>query len=134
MGKHLEEKSLIVVNENSILYKIKLFFKNLFRRTKNVVKDSQIAFEEKDNIQSDKKKDTFMENIRKVEDEETKLLKLQQQYDKKLIETKDLPKDQIKSLIDLYKKQIMELSKSNEIRKQKLLEYRKKYKQIVKSN
>ena len=134
MGKHLEEKSLIVVNENSILYKIKLFFKNLFRRTKNVVKDSQIAFEEKDNIQSDKKKDTFMKNIRKVEDEETKLLKLQQQYDKKLIETKDLPKDQIKSLIDLYKKQIMELSKSNEIRKQKLLEYRKKYKQIVKSN
>lgn len=54
------------------------------------------------------------------------LLKLQQQYDKKLIETKDLPKNQIKALINLYKKQISELTKSNERRKEKLLQYRKK--------
>lgn len=124
MGKHLEEKSLIIVNENSILNKIKSFFKNLFRR--NTVKEPQIASAENGNIQSDKRKEDFIESVRNIEDEETKLLKLQQQYDKKLIETKDLPKDQIKALINLYKKQISELSKSNAKRKQKLLEYRKK--------
>ena len=124
MGKHLEEKSLIIVNENSILNKIKSFFKNLFRR--NTVKEPQIASAENGNIQSDKRKEDFIESVRNIEDEETKLLKLQQQYDKKLIETKDLPKDQIKALINLYKKQISELSKSNAKRKQKILEYRKK--------
>lgn len=195
MGKHLEEKSLITVNENGILYKIKSFFLRLFRRKNNKVNESQIA-PINNNTQSDKRKDAFMESIRNVENEETKLLKLQkqfdnkeidksqlskeqiadltalykkqineleqsnekrinkirqrkngasflkdiqvtenegtkllklqQQYDKKLIETKDLPKNQIKALINLYKKQISELTKSNERRKQKLLEYRKK--------
>ena len=42
-----------------------------------------------------------------------------------MIETKDLTKEQIKSLIELYKKQISELSKSNARRKEKLLLYRK---------
>lgn len=196
MEKHLEDKSLIAVNENSIFYKIKSFFLRLFRRDNNIVNEPQITPINNNNVQSDKRKDVFMESIRNVEDEETKLLKLQkqfdngeidksqlskkqiadlttlykkqindleqsnerrinkirqskngetflkdiqvteneetkllklqQQYDKRLIETKDLPKNQIKALINLYKKQISELSKSNEKRKEKLLQYRKK--------
>ncbi len=196
MEKHLEDKSLIAVNENSIFYKIKSFFLRLFRRDNNIVNEPQITPINNNNVQSDKRKDAFMESIRNVEDEETKLLKLQkqfdngeidksqlskkqiadlttlykkqindleqsnerrinkirqskngetflkdiqvteneetkllklqQQYDKRLIETKDLPKNQIKALINLYKKQISELSKSNEKRKEKLLQYRKK--------
>ena len=67
----------------------------------------------------------FLKSIKNIENEETKLLKLQKQYDNRLIETNDLSKDQIKELINLYKKQISELRKSNEIRKEKLLLYRK---------
>ena len=196
MEKHLEDKSLIAVNENSIFYKIKSFFLRLFRRDNNIDNEPQITPINNNNVQSDKRKDAFMESIRNIEDEETKLLKLQkqfdngeidksqlskkqiadlttlykkqindleqsnerrinkirqskngetflkdiqvteneetkllklqQQYDKRLIETKDLPKNQIKALINLYKKQISELSKSNEKRKEKLLQYRKK--------
>lgn len=201
MGKHLEEKSLIAVNENSLFYKIKSFFLKLFRGKKNALNGFSIIPVEKNEIQSDKRKDDFIESIRNVENEqtkllklqeqfdnrkieksqlskeqiadltalykkqindleqsnerrinkirqnkngasflkdiqtteneETKLLKLQQKYDKRLIETNDLPKNQIKALINLYKKQISEITKSNERRKQKLLQYRKNYKQII---
>ena len=75
---------------------------------------------------NERKKDSFMEEIRKVEDEETKLLKLQKQYRSGEIKKEDLTEEQIKSLNKLYNKQITNLRKSNEIRKQKLLEYRRK--------
>ena len=197
MGKHLDEKSLITVNENSLLYRIKRFFLNFFRRKKSIENQPQIVTTQNNDVQTNKRqKDDFMKSIKNVENketkllklqkqfdnreidksqlskeqiadltalykkqisnleqsnerrinqikqskngasflkeiqvtenEETKLLKLQQQYDKRLIETKDLPKNQIKALINLYKKQIGELSKSNERRKEKLLQYRKK--------
>ena len=61
-----------------------------------------------------------------TENDETKLLKLQRQYDSGNIKTDDLSESQMKDLIKLYKKQISELSKSNEARKQKLLQYRKR--------
>lgn len=61
-----------------------------------------------------------------IEDEETSLLKLQRQYDSGNIKVDDLSDSQMKDLIKLYKKQISELSKSNEVRKQKLLQYRKR--------
>ena len=77
-------------------------------------------------IRQSKNGTSFLKYIQTTENEETKLFKLQQQYDKKLIETKDLPKNQIKALINLYKKQIDELTMSNERRKEKLLKFRKK--------
>lgn len=128
MENHLEEKSLITINENSIFYKIKSFFLKLFRGNKSIMNKPQTVPIENNEIQSNKRKYDFIESIRnvEVENEETKLLKLQQQYDKRLIETKDLPKNQIKALINLYKKQINELTTSNERRKEKLLQYRKK--------
>ena len=55
-------------------------------------------------IRQSKNGETFLKDIQVTENEETKLLKLQQQYDKRLIETKDLPKNQIKALINLYPK------------------------------
>ena len=126
MGKKSNEKSLIVVNEESLFYRIKTFFLGLFRR-KEIVKQSQITDTENNVIEANnRKKDAFMEYIRNIENEETMLLKLQQQYDNRLIETKDLSKDQIKALINLYKKQISELSKSNARRKEKIVQYRKR--------
>lgn len=56
MGKHLEEKSLIAVNENSLFYKIKSFFLKLFRGKKNALNGFSIIPVEKNEIQSDKRK------------------------------------------------------------------------------
>lgn len=199
MKKHLDEKSLIVVNKKSIFYKIKAFFVKLFRENSVYQNESQVEtikdnaiqpnIKQKDdfietlrNIENDETKllklqkqfdngeidrnqlseeqiakltelykkqindlkesnekrinkirqhkdgESFLKSIRNIEDEETKLLKIQQQYDNKLIEFKDIPKETINALISLYKKQISELSKSNERRKEKLLIYRNKMK------
>lgn len=54
------------------------------------------------------------------------MLKLQRQYRAGELKEEELTKEQVNSLCALYDKQIADLRKSNEIRKQKLLEYRKK--------
>ena len=119
-----QEKSLIQVNENSIFYKIKNFFKNLFHKNK-VADDVANPIVTTENItQTMERKNTFMESIRNIEDEETKLLKLQKQYRTGKINAEELSEQQIKSLGKLYDRQIENLRKSNEIRKQKLLKYR----------
>lgn len=127
MKENTQEKSLVQVNENSIFYKIKSFFINLFRRNKFANEVSSIENNTGD-IATEKEavKNSFMESIRNIEDEETKLLKLQKQYDNGEIKEEDLTKEQYISLCDLYDRQIANLKKSNEIRKQKLLEYRRK--------
>lgn len=123
MKKNTQEKSLVKVNENSIFYKIKTFFRNLFH--KDTKFENNIA-EETKIINQENRKFDFIENIRNVEDEETKLLKLQKQYRNGEIKEDDMTKEQISSLTALYDKQIVNLKKSNELRKQKLLEYRRK--------
>lgn len=120
MGKHLEEKSLIAVNENSLFYKIKSFFLKLFRGKKNALNGFSIIPVEKNEIQSDKRKDDFIESIRNVENEQTKLLKLQEQFDNRKIEKSQLSKEQIADLTALYKKQINDLEQSNERRINKI--------------
>lgn len=123
MKEDTQEKALVEVNENNIFYKIKTFFKNLFHKGNNI----NIIQETRDiTIENESKKNAFMEEITKVEDKETKLLKLQKQYRSGEIKEEDLTEEQIKSLNKLYDKQITNLKKSNEIRKQKLLEYRRK--------
>lgn len=125
MKENTDEKSLVKVNENSVFYKIKIFFKNLFH--KNEITDTSIETDVNSSITTDEdKRNTFIEDIRKIEDEETKLLKLQKQYRNKEIKEEDLTEEQVNSLCKLYDRQIANLKKSNEIRKQKLLEYRRK--------
>lgn len=127
MKENTQEKSLVQVNENSIFYKIKSFFRNLFRRNKFVSEVNAIE-NNTENIVTEREntKNSFMESIRNIEDEETKLLKLQKQYDNGEIKEEDLTQEQYISLCNLYDKQIADLKKSNQIRKQKLLEYRRK--------
>lgn len=123
MNKNNTEKSLIKVNKNSIFFKIKNLFNKIFRERK--YKDNII--EENDyNLKEDIKKEQFREYIKNIENEETKLIKLQQQYRNGKIRENQLTKIQIKSLCDLYDKQIEKLQKSNEFRKQRILQYRKK--------
>lgn len=126
MRDNTQEKSLIAVNENSIFYKIMNFFRNLFHKhiaieNYTVIESGISALLEKEN-----NKNSFMESIKNIENEEKKLLKLQKQYRNGEIKEEQLTQEQINSLSALYDKQIANLRKSNQIRKQKLLEYRKR--------
>ena len=126
MKENTQEKSLVQVHENGIFNKIKNFFKNLFNRNNNTTNNYAIAKEDKSIVESENTKNAFMESIKNIENEETKLLKLQKQYRSGEIKEEELTQEQVSSLCALYDKQIVNLRKSNEIRKQKLLEYRRK--------
>lgn len=125
MKENTQDKSLVQVNANSIFYKIKKFFRNLLYRTNNSVELINVSETTTINNQNSNK-NSFMESIRNIEDEETKLLKLQKQYRSGKIKEEELTEEQVNSLCALYGKQIENLRKSNETRKQKLLEYRRK--------
>lgn len=126
MKENTQDKSLVQVNENSIFYKIKRFFKNLFNKNKDATDNYVVIEETNSSSENENKKSSFMEFIKNIEDEETLILKLQKQYRSGEVKEEDLTEEQIKSLCVLYDKQIANLKKTNEIRKQKLLEYRKK--------
>ena len=123
MKENTQEKSLVQVNRNGIFNKIKMFFKNLFSKN-NVIDNNCYTIEDEKNNENIKK--SFMESIRNIEDEEIKLLKLQKQYRNGEIKEEELTEEQVNSLCALYDKQIANLRKSNQIRKQILLEYRRK--------
>lgn len=114
MKYNTEEKSLISI-ENNIFYKIKRFFQKLFSK--------EIEIEEKSNIiiKNNKKKNEFLESLRNIENEETKLLKLQKQFRNGEIKAEQLTKKQKIALSKLYDEQISRLKKSNEIRRKRLL-------------
>ena len=126
MKENTQEKSLVQVNENGIFYKIKKFFRNLFNSNANTTNNYAIVKETESLVANENKKNSFMESIKNIEDEETKLLKLQKQYRSGEIKEEELSEEQINSLCKLYDRQIANLKKSNDIRKQKLLEYRRK--------
>lgn len=123
MEKRIKEKSLINVNEKNIFYKIKVFFVKLFKGNDIAIYTPEIKnVKSSDANYNAKLKDNFIETLRNVEDEETRLLKLQRQYENSEINTKQLSKEQLVALKEQYKKQISELEKSNENRKRKILE------------
>lgn len=126
MEKNTKENMLIKSNEKSIFYKIKMFFVDIFNKQRR--DDSKLNFHEQvqTTVENENKKSNFMEYIKNIGNEETKLLKLQKQYHKGEIREEDLTEEQVTSLCALYDKQIAELKKLNEVKKQKILEYRKK--------
>lgn len=127
MKENTQDKSLVQINENSIFYKIKKFFRSLFGKKNSNVESTNVIEATTINNQKNNRS-AFIEEIKNVENEETKLLKLQKQYRCGKIKEEELTEEQVKSLCALYDKQINNLKKSNEIRKQKLLEYRRNLK------
>ena len=110
------------INKNNIFYKIKSFFKNLFYKDRKIENNVQIETISNDNIaKNENSKSAFIENIKIIEDENTLLLK---RYIRGEIKKEDLTEEQRKSLYTLYHKQINNFKKSNEIRKNKLLQYK----------
>lgn len=113
-----EEKSLVKINEDSFFYKIRTFIKKIFNKKDcniNNVEPVDESLKSKDN-----RKQKFMEEVKRIEDEETKLLKLQEQFHNGEIKEEDLTESQYKALNDLYDRQIDNLKKSIEIKKQKI--------------
>ena len=125
MKENTQEKSLVKVNEKNIFYKIKNFFRSLFYKTNNNVESINVTETTTINNQ-ESTKSSFIEEIRTIENEETKLLKLQKKFRSGEIKEEELSDEQVNSLCALYDKQIANLKNSNEIRKQKLLEHRRK--------
>lgn len=110
------EKALLEVNKESMIEKIKRFFNKLFKK-ENIKKENE--------AKTFIKKEEFIENIKKIEDDETILLKLQQKYRKGEIKAENLTEEQINLLCKLYDKQIVELRQTNEMRKKRIREYKK---------
>ena len=82
MGENTQEKNLIEKKEKiSIFGKIKNFFKNLFSKKQEVVEEENVSQE----VGND-----FRETIKMTEDEETKLLDLQNRYRRGEIADNDL--------------------------------------------
>ena len=119
LQQRMEERSL-KINKNNIFYKIKSFFKNLFYKDRKIENNVQIETISNDNIaKNENSKSAFIENIKIIEDENTLLLK---RYIRGEIKKEDLTEEQKKSLYTLYHKKINNFKKSNEIRKNKLLQ------------
>ena len=113
MNKNVN-KALVNVNENSIFYKIKLFFQSFLH--KNKVKQNNTIEEDVviNKIPKDQNTKTkFLNEIQNIENEETKLLKLQQQYENGQINEETLSSKQIADLEKLYNKQNNDLLKNN---------------------
>ena len=119
MEENTQEKNLIEKKEKFNLFgKIKNFFKNLFGK-----KQAEIVHEEtveKETVNE------FKESIKMTEDEETKLLDLQNRYRRGEIADNDLTEEQIDALCDLYDKQIEELKESIRIKEEKIAEHKRK--------
>lgn len=128
MKDNTQEKNLIEKNEdNNIFIKIKNFFRNIFyKKNDNSIKQTkETVIEETDNNYS------FKSYIKRTESEETKLLDLQNRYRKGEIADDDLTQEQINSLCMLYDKQIEDLKRTIEAKKQQISKYKKIDKQRV---
>ena len=126
MNENTQDKMMVKVNQNNIFYKIKMLFRGLFAKRSSKVNELNDVTEKTTMSNAEIIKNSFMEDIKNVENEETKLLELQRQYRAGEIKEEELTKEQVNALCALYDKQIENLRKSNEIRKQRLLEYRTK--------
>lgn len=121
MKENTQEKNLIEKSENSILSKIKKFFRNIFNKKESRIKDAP-SRDEKD---STKQGNEFKENIKIVEDEETKILDLQKRYRRGEIGANDLTEEQIDALSDLYDKQIEVLKEAIAEKEKQIAESKK---------
>lgn len=120
------KEGLVAVNENSIFYKIKKFFRKLFFNNKNNEIKQENQIEEIENSNNNIKS-SFLENIKVQENKELKeLLYLQKLFKMGRIKEKDLSKKERVELEKLYKHQIYELNKSINDYKNKIISIRRK--------
>lgn len=101
----MRNKSLIVA-ENGLIYKIKLFFNNLFKKSNKGKHDINInktteSFSNKSNFQNDIKVESDVER--------EQLLKLQKDYESGIIKEENMTEEQVNKIEKLYREQISKL-------------------------
>jgi hypothetical protein len=113
----MKRNDLILLNKPKILDKIKNFFNKIFIK-KEITSKNEIVIEKENKVNKD--------CIGAIKRQNFEILELQKKYRKGEIKESQMTHEQKKALIDLYDSQIKNLKKSNELRKQKLLRYKKK--------
>lgn len=101
----MNNKSLIVA-ENGLMYKIKLFFNNLLKKSNKGKHDINInktteSFSNKSNFQNDIKVEPDVER--------EQLLKLQKDYESGIIKEENMTEEQVNKIEKLYREQISKL-------------------------
>jgi len=124
MNNMTKNNSLIEVSNNSIFFRIKNFFMNLFRKNKVVEMQQENIIMEKPQEVYIQPKRSLMEDIKGISSEEMTLLELQRKYKSGEITEEEMTPEQVQALCDLYDQQNDKLRRSNEYRKQKIMEYR----------
>lgn len=98
-----------MISTNGIIYKIKSFFKNLFK------KKEQLAEETSAEVSSMDEKSAFEESIVVKKDEEKeRILELQRRFREGKLNPEDVTEEDIDKLTELYNEQIEDLNKKIE--------------------
>ena len=123
MKENTSEKGLILVNKNSIVYKIQYFIHKIISRKKadnltliasgksTIVIPKEIEI--KATIVKEDVKNYYTKCIKNIEEDDIRLSRIQKQYHAGELEEK-LTEEQINTLCDLYNKQIVNLEKLKE--------------------
>lgn len=116
MSKNKHENSLTMYNQN-IFGKIKMFFKKLFKsnvQSQNIAQNAQITYE--------KETQDFIGNIKIAEEEiNSRLQKMQKDFENGVIIEEDLCEPELKELRELYMQQIEEKKQSIEKYKNRIM-------------
>lgn len=104
MKENTQEKNLVEKTKKGIFTKIKKFFKKLFNKNGENTNNEKFIEE----IIQVKENSLFKENLKRTEDEETRLLELQRRYRRGEIAENDLTDDEVDALCELYDRQIEE--------------------------
>ena len=111
LGKYDEKK-------NTIFSKIKNFILNLFNKKQKEMEKEEYKFN---------KENDFKQRIIVEEDKEkTRLLNLQQEFEKGNIQEEDIDEADVEKLHKLYDEQIEEINKQTEMYKEKILKIKEK--------
>lgn len=114
------KETLLVINENSIWGKMKIFFKRLFFKNEKNVKEERVKETKIPNTNDNT--NSFLKDIKIKENKEMKeLLYLQKLFKMGKIKEKDLSKEERIGLEKLYKQQIYDLKKSINNYKNKII-------------
>ncbi len=121
------KNDLIPLQKNSIIQKVICFFKGLLFKSKyaknEIIQNESNTTEYTEEV----KKQSFVEEIRVEQEENEKIdLHLLERYRNGDIDEEEMTDEQFECLCDTYKEKIARLKESNQNRKNKLLEYRRK--------
>ncbi len=111
------ENNKMVEYKGNFFNKIKNFFFRLFKKSSNSIETQPRDFKNQSNLEEHAFKDNI---IIKQDEEELRLLQLQREYKSGKILEEDMSQEDKEKLINLYKKQNLELKETIKNEKEKI--------------